>query len=305
MNKEKNSVSLITKKYKKRSQIGSIFHSLRQNKGAMAGLIIVALIIIAFIASLFISWEAVTAMNARDRFTRPGLKYLFGTDSYGRDLFLRVIYGTRYTLAIGFGSVAFGAFFGVSAGCFAGYYGGTVDIILMRVMEIVNSMPFFPIAIILSAIIGNSISDTGRVIMIMFILGLLSWPGLARLTRGQILAERANEYVTAARALGIKEFVIIFRHILPNVMPVVLVSLTLSLASSMLIESSLSFVGFGIREPNPTWGNMLSATISSEVITNMWWRWVFPAAALGLSVLSINTVGDGFRDAIDPKSNDR
>jgi peptide/nickel transport system permease protein len=139
----------------------------------------------------------------------------------------------------------------------------------------------------------------------MVILGVLSWPGLARLTRGQILSEKENEFVTAAKAMGVRERLIIFRHILPNVLPVILVNLTLSLALCILIESSLSFLGFGVIEPTPTWGNMLNKCVDAIVIRTYWWRWVFPALTLGLVVTSINVMGDGFRDAIDPKSADR
>ena len=235
-----------------------------------------------------------------------GLKgYLMGSDQHGRDIALRLIYAGRLSMTVGAISVIILGIIGVLIGGISGYYGGTADMLLMRLAEIVNSIPFYPLAIILSAIIGNRLTDTGRVILIMFILGILNWPGLARLARAQILAERENEYVTAARSVGIKEFIIIFRHILPNILPVVLVTLTLSLASSILLESSLSFLGFGVREPNPTWGNMLYSCVDATVISVYWWRWVFPAIALSLSVLSINTVGDGFRDAIDPRSNDR
>ena len=141
--------------------------------------------------------------------------------------------------------------------------------------------------------------------MIMIILGVLSWPGLARLVRGQILAEREKEFVTAAKALGIKEHVIIFRHILPNVISVVIVNITLRYATSLLTESSLSFLGFGVIPPNPTWGNMLSNSQSNKILRDYWWRWVFPAAALSISTIAINCFGDGLRDAIDPKSNER
>lgn len=141
--------------------------------------------------------------------------------------------------------------------------------------------------------------------MIMVILGVLGWPGLARLTRAQILSEKENEFVTAAKAMGIKERVIIFRHIMPNVLAVVLVSLTLSMSLCLLLESTLSYLGFGVLEPTATWGNMLNKCIDSVVIRNYWWRWVFPSLALGLATISINVMGDGLRDAVDPKSNSR
>jgi len=230
--------------------------------------------------------------------------YLMGSDQYGRDMFRRVLDGGRVSLTVGAVSVVIAGFIGVIVGGFAGYYGGKTDMILMRFAEVIQAIPFLPLAIIMSYFIGNKLPTQMRMFVIMVILGILSWPSLARLTRGQILAARENEYVTAAKALGVREGKIIFRHIMPNVFAVVLVSLTLSLATCMIIESTLSFLGFGISEPNPSWGNMLSGMMS-DVIRNQSWRIFYPSLALSLAVISINLVGDAFRDAIDPKSNDR
>lgn len=235
-----------------------------------------------------------------------GLKgYLMGTDGFGRDVFTRLISGGRMTMTIGAIAVIISVIIGVIIGGFSGYYGGKVDNVLMRFAEIVASIPFLPFAMILSAIVGNSLSEIQRIAVIMVILGVLSWPGLARLVRAQILAEREKEFVTAAKAMGIKELAIIFKHILPNVITVVIVDTTLEFAACMLTESSLSFLGFGVIEPTPTWGNMLNGSQASTVIQNYWWRWVFPSLALSLSTISINLIGDGLRDAIDPRSNDR
>lgn len=235
-----------------------------------------------------------------------GLKgYLMGTDGFGRDVFTRLISGGRMTMTIGAIAVIISVIIGVIIGGLSGYYGGKVDNVLMRFAEIVASIPFLPFAMILSAIVGNSLSEIQRIAVIMVILGVLSWPGLARLVRAQILAEREKEFVTAAKAMGIKELAIIFKHILPNVITVVIVDTTLEFAACMLTESSLSFLGFGVIEPTPTWGNMLNGSQASTVIQNYWWRWVFPSLALSLSTISINLIGDGLRDAIDPRSNDR
>jgi peptide/nickel transport system permease protein len=231
--------------------------------------------------------------------------YLMGTDQWGRDVFTRLVYGGRISLTVGFISVIIAGFIGVIIGGVSGYFGGKADMFFMRLAEVVSSIPFLPLAIILSSIVANRIPETWRIIMIMVILGFLNWPYLARLTRGQILSEKENDFVTAAQAMGIRERVIIFRHILPNILPVILVNLTLSMATCLLLESTLSFLGFGVIEPTPTWGNMLNKCVDSVVIRNYWWRWVFPASVLGLAVISINTMGDGMRDAIDPKSNDR
>ncbi len=161
----------------------------------------------------------------------------------------------------------------------------------MRFTEIVSSIPFLPFAIILSTILGNKVSELGRIIIIMFILGVLSWPGIARLVRGSVLAEREQEFVTAAKALGVKEMGIVFRHIIPNVVTVIIVNATLDFATCMLTESSLSFIGFGVQEPSATWGNMLNAAQDGKVIQDYWWRWLFPSIALGACTISINCIG--------------
>ncbi len=238
--------------------------------------------------------------------TSWGLKgYLMGTDDLGRDLFRRMLVGGRMTMTVGAIAVVISTIIGIIVGGISGYKGGKVDNLLMRLTEIVSSIPFLPFCIILSSILGNSISETQRIILIMCILGLLSWPGIARLVRGSVLAEREQEFVTAAKALGVKEFGIIFRHILPNIITVIIVNATLNFATCMLTESSLSFIGFGVTEPNATWGNMLTGAQNGQVIENYWWRWVFPAVMLGICTISINCIGDGLRDAIDPKSKER
>lgn len=258
------------------------------------------------IKELYTGYFQSYALDNEGKITTWGLKgYLFGSDQYGRDVFRRLIAGGRLTLTVGFVSVCISVFLGVVVGGFAGFYGGKIDNFLMRFAEIVGAIPFLPLAMTLSVVIGNKLSEQQRVYLIMLLLGILGWSGLARLVRGQILAEREKEFVLAAKATGIKERVIIFRHIIPNVMTVVIVSATLSYAGSLLTEASLSYLGFGIIEPNPTWGNMLTASQSSDTIANSWWRWVFPSIALSMCTISINMIGDGLRDAIDPKSNDR
>ncbi len=235
-----------------------------------------------------------------------GLKgYLLGTDDLGRDLFNRIVNGGRMTMTMGAVSVIISVIIGVIIGGISGFFGGTVDLVLQRITEMVSSIPFLPFAMILSSIIGSSIPESARIFMIMVILGVLSWTGLSRLVRAQVLAEREQEFVTAARAMGIKELTIVFKHIIPNVISVIIVSATLSFATSMLTESSLSFLGFGVALPRPTWGNMLTGCINSVVIREFWWRWVFPATLLGICCICINLIGDGLRDAIDPKSNER
>ncbi|MFA7410831.1 MAG: ABC transporter permease subunit [Tissierellaceae bacterium] len=245
-------------------------------------------------------------VNEKGKIFTWGLKgYLFGTDDLGRDIFTRLLNGGRMSMTIGAVAVVISTIIGVIVGSLSGYFGGRLDNILQRLSEIVDSLPFLPFAMILSALIGNSMTTNQKTVLIMVILGLLSWTGLQRLIRAQVLSVREQEYVVAAKALGIKESGIIFKHILPNVISVIIVSATLSFATSMLTEASLSYLGFGVQPPQPTWGNMLFGANNSQVIQNYWWRWVFASALLGICVICINLVGDGLRDAIDPKSQER
>ncbi len=235
-----------------------------------------------------------------------GLKgFLMGTDDLGRDMLTRVINGGQVTMTVGAISVVIATIIGVILGGLAGYFGGKVDLLIMRISEIVGGLPFIPFAMILSAVIGSSMTSNQKMYLIMVVLGVLSWTGTCRLVRAQILAQREMEYVTAAKAMGIKEKTIVFRHIMPNVLSLLLVSMTLDFATCMLTESSLSYLGFGIPLPQPTWGNLLNGANNSVVIQQYWWRWVFPAVVFGLCTICINMIGDGLRDAVDPKSAER
>ena len=206
-------------------------------------------------------------------------------------------------MTIGAVAVIISTIIAIIIGCLSGYFGGAVDILLMRLTEIVGAIPFLPFALCLSAILqASDLHEDTRIFIIMVILGVLSWTGLAKLVRGQILAEREKEFVTAARSMGIREGRIAFRHILPNIISVILVSITLDFASCMLTESSLSYLGFGVQLPRPTWGNMLDGSRNALVIQSYWWRWLFPALFLSIVVICINIIGDTLRDILDPKS---
>lgn len=246
------------------------------------------------------------AIDENDKLYTWGLKgYLLGTDELGRDVLTRIINGGRVTMTVGAVSVIISLAIGVVLGLITGYFGGWIDIAISRVAEVVNSLPFLPMAMILSTIIGSRISQEARMYLIMVIQGFLYWPGTFRLVRAQVLSGRENEYVVAARAMGEKESSIMFKQILPNILSQLLVTATLSFATCMLTESSLSYLGFGIVPPTPTWGNMLKGANDSVVIQQFWWRWVFTAAIFGITTISINLMGDGMRDAIDPKSLER
>ena len=246
------------------------------------------------------------AVNDNDEIVAKwGLKgYLFGTDTAGADIFQRIINGGKMTMTIGAVAVIISSVIGIIIGCISGYFGGKVDILLMRVAEIFNAIPFLPFAMILSAVMGRmTLSENTRIFIIMCILGVLTWPGLSRLVRGQVLVARESEYVTAAKALGVKEYAIAFKHILPNVMSVILVNLVLNFGTCMLTESSLSYLGFGVAYPRPTWGNMLNGANNETIINAYWWQWLFTATFLAITCICINIVGDNLRDAMDPKSN--
>ena len=235
---------------------------------------------------------------------RWGLKgYLFGTDDRGANIAERVIAGGRITMTVGAIAVIIEIIIGVSIGLMAGFLGGWVDIFLMRVAEVFSSIPLYPFMLILSSLLAQvSMTTDQRLYMIMVILGILGWPGFAYITRAQVLVARESEYVTAAKAMGVKETRIAFKHILPNIISVILVNMTLSFAASMQTETSLSFLGFGVNYPQPSWGNMLSRASNATAAINFWWQWVFTSAILIMTTVCINTIGDTLRDVMDPKS---
>ncbi len=231
--------------------------------------------------------------------------FLLGSDDWGRDIAIRLIHGGRITMFIGVIAVFISTIIGVTVGLIAGFYGGRVDNVLMRIAEIVSSFPFLPLAITLSTLLAGYLSQSQRLFMVMIILGIISWPGLARMIRGQILAEREKDFVLAARALGLPTGKILMKHILPAVFNIIIVTMTLSYAGNLLTESGLSFLGFGVMAPEPSWGNMLSSSQSAKVIEFYWWEWVLPALCVLMAALSVNLVGDGLREAMDPRANEK
>ena len=280
------------------------FAVVRENPQLKIGLIMLcALLLVALLAPVlapynpyFMSDELVEA---------PSGLHLLGTDGLGRDVLSMLIFGTRTSLLIGVTAAFIAGIIGTLLGGVAGYFGGRLDIFIMRIAEIVGGLPFIPFAMILSAVIGTRLDPTQRMYLIMVVLGVLSWVPTCRLVRAQILAQREMEYVTAAKAMGIREYTIVFRHILPNVVSLLIVSMTLDFATCMLTESTLSYLGFGIPLPTPTWGNLLNGANNSIVIQQYWWQWVFPAAIFGICTICINLIGDGLRDALDPKALER
>lgn len=231
--------------------------------------------------------------------------YIVGSDEQGRDVLTRLMAGGKVTLVVGIIAVVIASFIGLFVGLLSGFKGGWIDHILMRFTDIIMSIPFMPLVITLSALIGNSMDTNQKMYLVMAILGLLSWPSIARLVRAQILIEREKDFVLAARAMGIKESSIIIRHIMPNVINITIVYITLMYATTMLMEAGLSFLGFGVQAPIPTWGNMLNGAQESIVIQFYWWRWILPALCVLIAALSVNLIGDALRDALDPKANEK
>ena len=285
----------VVKKYKKRSQMAEIWRRLRMNKGAMAGLVIVSvLVFIAVFADVILDYDTqVTGQNIMERLQWPSAKHWMGTDEMGRDLFARILYGTRISLSVGLVAVAVALLFGVTLGSVAGYFGGVVEDVIMRVTDIFASVPNILMGIVIVAALG------ANTLNLMIAIGVTSVPMFVRITRAAVLTVRNQEYVEAARAVGITEAKIIATHILPNCLSPIVVQTTLRVASAIISASSLSFLGLGVPVPSPEWGALLSA--GRQYLRTNSYLTFFPGLAILVTVLALNMLGDGLRDALDPK----
>ncbi len=277
----------------------------KANKLAMFGFYLLTFIVAVIVAThiyVGVSGYDLARVDLANKYSAPSLKNIFGTDAQGRDLFLRVLEGGWISLQVGILSTFMSVVIGVAVGAAAGFFGGKIDSLVMRATEIVSSFPFLAIAMTVSLIFIDLEAHL-RLYLIIFILGLLRWTGLARMVRGQILSLREQEFIMATKALGISSYHQITRHLIPNVLTYVIVSGTLTFAGAILSEASLSYLGLSVTEPIPTWGRLLSlAAKDSIVMTKYWWTWLFPGFALFSLIMSINLVGEGLRDAVDPKS---
>lgn len=252
---------------------------------------------------IFSAYYSAYAVDEDGNINAWGLEgFILGSDGFGRDVATRLLHGGRISLTVGAVAIIISLIIGVIVGLLAGFYGGVLDNVLMRFAEVVSAFPFMPLAITLSSLMPVGTPQNTRLLMIMVILGVISWPGVARLVRGQILAEREKDFVLAARALGLKERTVIIKHILPSVFNLIIVNMTLGYASSLLTEAGLSYLGFGVRPPSPSWGNMLNGVVNSIVIERYWWQWLLPAGSVLIAALSVNLIGDALRDAMDPRS---
>jgi peptide/nickel transport system permease protein len=262
------------------------------NRLALIGAIIILLFLLITVFASSIAPYTMDAQNVQDRLQAPSGNYLFGTDSLGRDIFSRTIFACRVSIPIGFLSMVISMSVGIIFGLVAGYFGGILDNLLMRFTDLVLSFPIFFLLLTIAAIFGPNVTT------IIWMLGLTSWGGTARIMRGQVLALREMAYIEAARCIGVRNSRIIFRHILINCMSVISVNATLLVAYSILVEGGLSFLGLGVQPPMPSWGNMMAQ--GREILRTAWWASVFPGIFLFLVVISFNLVGDGLRDFFDP-----
>jgi len=231
--------------------------------------------------------------NLRDRLQGPTAEHWLGTDDRGRDVLSRLIWGTRISMSVGFIAVGIAVFIGIIVGAVAGFYSGIIDLTVQRIIEIVMCFPTFILILSLIAFLPPSIYN------IMVVIGITGWTGVARLIRGEFLRLRESDYAVAARATGLTDARIIFRHLLPNALSPVLVSATFGVAGAILTESALSFLGFGVPPPTPSWGELLSQ--SQRFVDRAWWLVTFPGLAIFITVTAFNLVGEGLRDAMDPR----
>ena len=281
--------------YKKRSQLSIIWNRLRKNKLAMLGLaILVVMVALAVCADWIADYDTnVTGMNMAERLQTPSAKHWFGTDSYGRDVFARIIHGSRLSLSLSIFAMLAAVTIGSIIGAIAGYYGGRVDDVLMRLMDILLAIPPMLMSISIVAALGHSMVN------LMIALSLAYIPVFARVIRSSILTVKGQEFIEAAKACGTSNARIILRHIIPNAIGPIIVQATLAMGSTILIISSLSFMGMGIQPPQPEWGTMLYE--GRDLIRTSPYLVIFPGIAIALAVLSLNLLGDGLRDALDPR----
>jgi len=263
---------------------------------AVAGtLFLLALCIITFPLAPVVTQGNPNRVDLRAVSQPPSWQHPLGTDMAGRDVWSRLIYGGRISLAVGLVAVLIYLTIGIVLGSIAGYVGGTVDAVIMRITDTVMAFPGLIILIAIVALIGPGLFNT------MLAIGLMGWTGVARLVRGQILSLRAMDFVVAAQGVGVAMPGVIVRHLLPNVVPQILIAASFGIAGSILSEAGLSFLGLGVQIPTPSWGNMLNAAQSIQIIERMPWLWLPPGLLITLCVLAINFIGDGLRDALDPR----
>ncbi|MCL2201305.1 MAG: ABC transporter permease subunit [Oscillospiraceae bacterium] len=286
----------VSEQYKKKSQLREILHHMSRNKGALTGMIILGSLILIFLGSLFITWEQVTqglSPLREFRLQPPSWQHPFGTDGNARDVFLRVIYGSRYSLSIGFGAAGLAAVIGVTLGAFAGFYGKLFDELIMRFSDILASIPGILLGMVIISVLGQNLPN------LIVAVGVAAIPIYIRITRAAVLTVRNNEYIEAAKSIGLSNFRIIFTQVLPNSLAPLIVAASVNLGMNIIVAASLSFLGFGIPVPAPEWGAMISVNRDFAHVAQ--YLMTFPGLFIMFTVLSFNLIGDGLRDALDPK----
>ncbi len=263
------------------------------NKLIVSGGLVIALLALTALLAPWLAPYDPSLQVLQDRLLPPCAHHWLGTDQYGRDVLSRLIYGSRISLEVGFVAVSIYVFIGTTVGSLAGYYGGWVDGLLMRLVDIVLCIPTLFLIMMVITFVGPSIFN------IMVVIGLTSWTDVARLVRGEILSLKEREFIQAARVIGMSDTRIILRHLLPNALGPILVVATLGVGGAILVESVLSYMGLGVQPPTPSWGNMLEE--GKEHLVDAWWLITFPGLAIFLTVLGYNLLGEGLRDYLDPR----
>jgi peptide/nickel transport system permease protein len=272
-----------------------ILHRFLRHRLAVFGSLVVVLLIFVAILAPLIAKQDPYYQDYSSLKVAPSPAHILGTDALGRDVWARLVYATRVSLSVGLVAVLIYTIIGTVLGAVAGYYGGAVDTIIMRITDVVMCFPLLIIIITVVALIGPSLYN------IMAVIGLIAWPSICRLVRGQFLSLREQEFITAARCLGVPSGRIIWRHLLPNCVGPITVAATFGMAGAVLTEASLSFLGLGVPPPQSSWGQMLNEAQKLSILEGMPWLWVPPGAMIALTVLCVNFVGDGLRDALDPR----
>jgi peptide/nickel transport system permease protein len=272
-----------------------MFTKLFSNRLSLIGLIMIALLFVLALLAPVITPHEPNIQHLTKRLEAPSAGYLLGTDDLGRDSFARMLYGVRISLTVGFVAVSISVVIGTLLGLISGYFGGWVDTVVMRSVDVMLCFPTFFLILLVIAFLEPSIYN------VMIVIGLTSWPGLTRLVRAEVMSMKEREFILAAKLLGLKNSRIFLVHLLPNVISPIIVSATLGVGDAILTESGLSFLGLGVQPPMASWGQMLAS--GKEYIYIAWWLTLFPGLAILMTVMSFNLLGEGLRDVIDPRNN--
>ncbi|MBO0961202.1 ABC transporter permease [Neobacillus sp. MM2021_6] len=270
-----------------------------KNKLALVSLIFLIIVAVVSFLAPYITTADVTRINIGQMSLEPSSKHWLGTDKAGRDVFTRLLYGGRISLLVGMSCTLFVIILGTLIGSISGYFGGAVDSLLMRFTDFILNFPFLVFVIVLNAILFGKVNGLW---VLIGTISILSWGGVARIVRSKILAEKENEYITAAISIGCSPAKIIVKHLLPNILSTIIVQATITFATMIVAETGLSFLGFGVPQEIPSWGNMLNSANEPDVLQFKLWIWIPPALIITITILSINFIGEGLKDAFNPKS---